>query len=730
MPLNNVSSSAAKVTACCAILCHFFSVLSFPSPSHAEEDALTCPAPIQADCLLEMAEEQASDVQDVEAASHIWQQIAEGYVRLRQPALGWSSARHIRTPARQAEALTQVAALYRHQGEQHKAKALLQQAMQALQPLQCSAALAGRFHVGLGAAINGLDQVTNRLPSPIREAALALTIQRQYETTGKSLLAHHLSGLSIPHWHDVALTAQLQIQAASMDETALQQAESRFKTHEARQEWQQQHLPLALQKAGQSARALEYAHQIPTLETKAATFRLMVADYLSRGEVTNALHLAEFARDFANQIPEGYARSAALRFTAELYWKLEKINAARAIFQQALAAALSMSNLERKVSAVIGVVEMQRTVGDDKGTRQTVFDAFAKGLLKEIDNSNHSGELGRLLGNLDERLSLNDRARLIGQITTLNSPAVREKMIYKLAELRPSPHIQSESAESHLQQVADQVERFHDVVHRAKLRAMFAAVQAELENKKAALNAFADLRGDIEHLGAIDLPAAALAETIEHLTLFLAREEARVGEIMLAMQDARRVKNPKKQDALNLARTLAERNQWLPVTELLLPDAAFMLAADTQQMDALLDVIKKMRTDKQKRLWLWKGFQALVEDKQWSALQPVMQAIVQFDEQQWSDSDKLLASPSPGARKAMFTAALHQQKWDEAYQQWQHMEATPAEKLALLTNLALRMTTDETAEHAEATSSPTPDEALWLQQPVPPALAIAACSAQ
>lgn len=154
-----------------------------------------------------------------------------------------------------------------------------------------------------------------------------------------------------------------------------------------------------------------------------------------RGKQEEALKWLGKAVKETEGVKDAYTRGNLRRYIAQEYATYGDKEQSRALFGEALEAALAATPWYRKQSGVIGVLELEQAVGDTEYARLHAIKAIESGLLEEVDAGGKSGETGRFYKNLKKTLSHDDVGRILARVVDWKSEDVRKKTLYSLNEL-------------------------------------------------------------------------------------------------------------------------------------------------------------------------------------------------------------------------------------------------------------------------------------------------------
>jgi len=174
-----------------------------------------------------------------------------------------------------------------------------------------------------------------------------------------------------------------------------------------------------------------------TLEDQAIeSLRFKAEDFLKAGDVPAALMTLETAREQARTIGDAYTRTNNLRYIGQLYSKAGDTTLSRESFDEAMGVAITITPWNRRLSGVIGVVELQGASGDVEGTRLNAMRAIDAGILELPAQNNVKGETGRFLTALDGVLYPMDFAEILVRLRKINQDRLRLAAFAGLEKIR------------------------------------------------------------------------------------------------------------------------------------------------------------------------------------------------------------------------------------------------------------------------------------------------------
>lgn len=153
------------------------------------------------------------------------------------------------------------------------------------------------------------------------------------------------------------------------------------------------------------------------------------------GNDAEAAHVLSVALNEALRIEDGYDAVNVLRYVAEQYYRLGQIAVADAVFVDAAERVASIQPYFRKLSAMIGVVEIARKVDYSDGTRRYAMTFIESGILEEVASHGKTGETNRFLTNLDTVLYPSDVEVILSHLQNIEWLKYRKRVLYKLTTL-------------------------------------------------------------------------------------------------------------------------------------------------------------------------------------------------------------------------------------------------------------------------------------------------------
>lgn len=188
-----------------------------------------------------------------------------------------------------------------------------------------------------------------------------------------------------------------------------------------------------------------YGRCVTSITEATEDFRLQAGQAFAKGDTAHTRELLGKAEESAARITDPYTRVNQSRYLAQLWHQLGEVEKSRTLFSAAMQLTPKIRMVERRFSAVIGVVELQKASGDAQGTRANTRWALESGILEAQAKTGKAGEAGRFLTNLKRVLTPADIQRIIQHTYPLPLYDMRLKIWRKLAfqDFAPPPYAET-----------------------------------------------------------------------------------------------------------------------------------------------------------------------------------------------------------------------------------------------------------------------------------------------
>ncbi|MCC7260119.1 MAG: tetratricopeptide repeat protein [Alphaproteobacteria bacterium] len=179
---------------------------------------------------------------------------------------------------------------------------------------------------------------------------------------------------------------------------------------------------------------------IEDLEERNVALRNYASTLLKEEKKDEGISILRLAEKEAGSIDDYYTQGNTLRYIGEQYYRLELKDDAHRVFTRALELDWKISYIPRRLSGIIGIVEMQKNVEDFDGLRDTAMWSFRNGLLQQVAETGKPGEINRLITNLSRQLYPSNVLEILTILRGIDDPIFRKHVAYKLNKIPFSKH--------------------------------------------------------------------------------------------------------------------------------------------------------------------------------------------------------------------------------------------------------------------------------------------------